>query len=70
MSEKERIRFDVKRRQEEDYIEAPANLNQCVCEEEHRLHIALSETRARPAVYTPGHAGIKNARCATFGRCR
>jgi hypothetical protein len=70
MSEKERFGFDIKERQDEDYVEAPANLTQCVCGEEHRLHIALSETRARPSVYTPDHAGIKNARCATFGRCR
>lgn len=70
MNERERLGFDIKGREEEDYVEAPANLRQCTCGEEHRLHIALSETRARPAVYTPDHAGIKNARCATFGRCR
>jgi hypothetical protein len=70
MNEKERIGFDVTEREEDRYVEAPANLRQCTCGEEHRLHIALSETRARPAVYTPDHAGIKNARCATFGRCR
>lgn len=55
---------------ERGYVEAVANLPECACAEEHRLHIALVETRARPVVFTPDHVGIENARCATFGRCR
>jgi hypothetical protein len=55
---------------EEHFVEAYANLAECNCAEEHRLHVALSETRARPIVYAPEHIGIKGARCATFGRCR
>ncbi len=70
MSENERIGSNMAEFEEGDYVEAPANLRQCTCGEEHRLHMALSETRARPVVFTPDHAGVKNARCATFGRCR
>lgn len=53
---------------EEHFVNAPANLNECMCAEEHRLHVALSETRARPVVYSPDHIGIKNAYCAVFNR--
>jgi hypothetical protein len=55
---------------EKHFVEAVANLEQCKCMDEHRLHVALSETRARPGVYAPDHIGIKGARCATFGRCK
>ena len=34
MNEEERIGFDVKEREEERYVEAPANLRQCTCGEE------------------------------------
>ncbi len=63
-------RADTNRFAEENFVEAPANLSECRCGDEHRLHVALSETRARPVVYAPEHIGIKGARCATFGRCR
>ena len=55
---------------EQGYIEAVANLPECTCAEEHRLHIALAETRARLVIYAPDYVGVENARCATFGRCR
>ncbi len=55
---------------EKNYIEAPANLSGCVCDDEHRLHIALAEQRTRPAVFSPDFTGVRNARCATSGRCR
>jgi hypothetical protein len=70
MIEEERMSFNSEGSEEQNYVEAPANLLQCTCGEEHRLHVALSETRARPVVFTPDHVGIKNARCATFGRCK
>jgi hypothetical protein len=49
-------------------VEAYANLPGCACGEGHRLHVALSETRARPVVYAPDHVGIEKAYCATFNR--
>lgn len=63
-------REETDRLAEEHFVEAYANLKECNCAEEHRLHVALSETRARPIVYAPEHIGIKGARCATFDRCR
>ncbi len=59
---------DVGQLAEDHYIEAPANLTGCQCEDEHRLHIALSEQRGRPALFSPDHKGITTAYCATFGR--
>jgi hypothetical protein len=53
---------------EEHFVEAPANVKECACADEHRLHVALSETRARPVVYSPDHIGIKDAYCAVFNR--
>lgn len=55
---------------ERNYVEAVANLGECICDEEHKLHIALAEQRTRPSVFFPDFNGVKNARCATFGRCR
>ncbi len=68
MNIEEKKDIDVKQIQEEDYVEAYANLPGCACGEGRRLHIALSETRARPVVFAPDHKGIENAYCATFGR--
>lgn len=55
---------------EESYVEASASLGDCVCGNERRLHVALSEQRTRPGVFAPEFGGVKKARCATFGRCR
>lgn len=55
---------------EDSYREAPANLGECMCGAEHRLHVALAEQRTRPGVFAPDFSGVKNARCATFGRCK
>ncbi len=70
MDTRERIDFKVGDLAEANFVEAPANLGECVCTEEHRLHVALSEQRGRPVLFSPDHKGIKNARCATFGRCK
>ena len=62
---------DVRRLAEENYVEAPANLSDCMCADEHRLHVALSEQRGTPKIFSPGHRGLGNAYCETFGRrCR
>jgi hypothetical protein len=55
---------------EETYVEAPANLDECMCDSERRLRVALAQERTRPGVFAPDYAGVKNARCATFGRCK
>jgi hypothetical protein len=55
---------------ETSYVEASANLDECVCGNERRLHVALSEQSTRPGVFAPDFGGVKNARCATFGRCK
>ncbi|MEW6349823.1 MAG: hypothetical protein AB1646_12225 [Thermodesulfobacteriota bacterium] len=68
MSELCGMMSDFGRSMEKNYVEAPANLSGCECSDEHRLHMALSETRARPIVFTPEHKGIGEAYCATFGR--
>ncbi len=68
MSEMYGIMSEFGRSMEKSYVEAPSNLSECSCSDEHRLHMALSETRARPIVYTPDHKGISDAYCATFGR--
>lgn len=61
---------DVVERAEENFVEAPANLNECACRNEHRLHVALSEQRGNPIIFSPDHAPLKGAYCATHGRCR
>ena len=53
---------------EEHYVPPPASLDECYCEGEHRLSVALSEQRGRPELFRPGHKGINDAYCATFGR--
>jgi hypothetical protein len=70
MDTRERTDSRVQELAEENFVEAPANLGECMCGEEHRLHVALSEQRGRPVLFSPDHKGIDNARCATFGRCR
>ncbi len=68
MFEEDRPEKNVKKLAEDHYVEAYANLDECACKDEHRLHVALAENRARPIVYTPEHIGIKGAGCATWGR--
>jgi len=63
-------RAETNKLAEEHFVEAYANLEECRCVDEHRLHVALAETRARPVIFAPDYIGIKGARCATFGRCR
>ncbi|MBI5570095.1 MAG: hypothetical protein HY914_09130 [Desulfomonile tiedjei] len=70
METKERTSVKVQELAEANFVEAPANLGECRCGAEHRLHVALSEQRGRPVLFSPDHKGIANARCATFGRCR
>ena len=70
MDTKERTYSNVQEMAEANFVEAVANLSECTCGEEHRLHVALSEQRGRPVLFSPDHKGIDNARCATFGRCR
>jgi hypothetical protein len=53
---------------EDHYVEAVANLEDCACKDEQRLHIALSEQRYRPEIFMPDHRPIKGAMCATSGR--
>jgi hypothetical protein len=60
--------FDVEQLAEDHYVEAPANLPGCQCADEHRLHVALSEQRGRPAIFSPDHKALKNAYCETYGR--
>ena len=55
---------------EEVYVEAVSNLDGCKCDDEYRLRVALAQERSRPTIFTPDYSGVKNARCATFGRCR
>ncbi len=55
---------------EETYVEAAANLGECMCDDERRLRVALAQERTRPAIFSPDYNGVKNARCATFGRCK
>ncbi|MEW6113349.1 MAG: hypothetical protein AB1664_14555 [Thermodesulfobacteriota bacterium] len=63
-------RSDIVKLAEGNFVEAYANLGECVCTDEHRLHVALAETRATAKVFAPEHIGIPGARCATFGRCK
>jgi len=68
--ETERKTTNVQELAEMNFVEAPANLSECRCSNEHNLHVALSEQRSNPAIFSPEHVGMKGARCATFGRCR
>lgn len=68
--EMERKGLDVQELAEKNFVEAPANLNECRCSDEHSLHVALSEQRSNTVIFAPEHVGMKGARCATFGRCR
>ena len=68
MNIEEKSSLDVQKLAQDHFIEAYVNLPGCACGEGHRLHVALSETRARPVVYAPDHVGIKKAYCATHGR--
>jgi hypothetical protein len=61
---------DFEKLVEQHYVEAYASFGECVCTDERRLHVALSETRATAKVFAPDHIGIPGARCATFGRCK
>jgi len=64
--------INVKEFAEQNYVEAPAKVGECFCEDEHNLHVALSEQRSTrlARIFMPDHTGLKNARCMTFGRCR
>jgi hypothetical protein len=55
---------------EENFVDAYANLGECTCNDEHRLHIALSQQRANPEIFAPEHRPIKGAYCAVHDRCR
>jgi len=55
---------------EENYVEAYANLRECSCSDEHRLHVALSEQRSRPDIFAPDHKPLKGAYCAVHDRCK
>ncbi len=66
MFEKDRPDKNVKKLAEDNYVEAYANLNECACSEEHRLHVALAETRARPIVFTPS-AKVSKRRLRNVG---
>jgi len=68
MNIEEKSDLDVQKLAQEHFVEAYANIPGCACGEGHRLHVALSETRARPVVYAPDHRGIDKAYCATHGR--
>ncbi|MBI4963660.1 MAG: hypothetical protein HY913_10320 [Desulfomonile tiedjei] len=63
---------NVKEFAEQNFVEAPAKVSECFCEDEHRLHVALSEQRSTrlAKIFMPDHKGLENARCLTFGRCR
>lgn len=62
--------LDVRELAEENYVEAPANLSECFCPDEHNLRIALSEQHTRPGIFVPDHIGLDGAFCATYGRCK
>ncbi|HTY25830.1 MAG TPA: hypothetical protein VMC85_22065 [Desulfomonilaceae bacterium] len=68
MNPEEKRNLDVRRLAEENFVEAPANLSDCTCAEEHHLHVALSEQRGRPQIFSPDHVGMNKAYCATHGR--
>jgi hypothetical protein len=64
--------LNVKNLAENNYVESYAKLDECFCENEHRLHVALSEQRSTrlARIFMPDHIGLENARCLTFGRCK
>jgi|GEM_PF-872667 len=68
MSTKETASLNVNRLAEEHFVEAYANLDECTCADEHRLHVALSEQRGTPKIFAPDHIGLENAYCETYGR--
>lgn len=68
MSTRDTEHLDVHSLAEEHFVEAYANLDECVCAGEHALHVALSEQRGTPRNFAPDHKGIEKAYCGTFGR--
>jgi hypothetical protein len=60
--------MNVREFAEENYIEPAAKVGGCSCQEDHRLHVALSEQGGRPEIFCPDHRGVRNAYCGTFGR--
>ncbi|AFM26557.1 hypothetical protein [Desulfomonile tiedjei] len=62
--------LNVRKLAEENFVEAPANLGDCVCDDERKLRMALSELRFRPEIFSTDHIGIKGAYCATHDRCK
>lgn len=68
MSTRETADLDVRELAEDHFVEAYANLSDCTCMDEHRLHVALSEQRGTPKIFAPDHIGVGNAYCETFGR--
>jgi hypothetical protein len=59
---------NVEESAEQNFVDAYANLSECACTEEHRLHVALSEQRGTPMLFTPEHKGISRAYCSVHGR--
>jgi hypothetical protein len=68
MFEREKMELSVEELAEKNFVEAYANLSECKCTDEHRLHVALSEQRGNPKLFAPEHKGIGQAYCGTFGR--
>jgi len=60
--------LNVRELAEEHFEEAFANLGECTCADEHRLHVALSEQRGTSKIFAPDHKGLGKAYCDTFGR--
>jgi hypothetical protein len=68
MIRKERQGMSVEEFAEENFVEAYANFSGCACTEGHRMHVALSEQRSTPKIFSPEHKGINQAYCSTHGR--
>lgn len=68
MSQREKQAKNVREFAENNFVEAYANLRECRCTDEHRLHVALSEQRGNPKLFSPDHKGIGKAYCDTFDR--
>jgi hypothetical protein len=62
--------LDVRKLAEENFVEAPVNAGDCVCDEQRKLRVALSEQRFNPEIFSADHVGIKDAYCATHDRCK
>jgi hypothetical protein len=62
--------LNVRKLAEENFVDAPVNLGECVCDEERKLRVALSEQRFNPEIFSADHSGIKDAYCATHDRCK